>query len=170
LNNYALFTDVSLNPKLKLGMGAYLFVPLSFLDMPLKMIYEPDIIEKLHFKKFENTSSTKLEVVTVLWALEEINKLLHDTETLNLCLFTDSQCVAGLLERRQKLEQSGFISKSSGNQHKHTALYRKFYEEHDELHFEVIKLAGHSKSYTHNTPHRIFSYIDQAVRQRFKNI
>ena len=32
MNSFALFTDVSLNPQRKLGVGGYLLVPVSFLE------------------------------------------------------------------------------------------------------------------------------------------
>ena len=69
MNRYALFTDVSLNPKLKLGFGAYLVIPSSFLEIPPERIIRPEFVEQIRLRRFEVTSSTKLEVQTLLWAL-----------------------------------------------------------------------------------------------------
>ena len=33
MNSFALFTDVSVNPQRKLGVGGYLFVPMPFLEI-----------------------------------------------------------------------------------------------------------------------------------------
>jgi len=33
MNNRSLFTDASLNPKLKVGVGGYLIVPESFINL-----------------------------------------------------------------------------------------------------------------------------------------
>ena len=69
LNKYLLFTDVSLNPKMKIGIGAYLLIPEDIIKNAPDLISKPDIINQIEVKKFENVSSTKLEIETVLWAL-----------------------------------------------------------------------------------------------------
>ena len=66
MSRIALFTDVSINTNLKIGFGAYLLVPESYLK---EKSY--DLIKKeVKLKKFESTSSTKLEIETLLWSLE----------------------------------------------------------------------------------------------------
>ena len=72
MNNYSLFTDASLNPELKVGVGGYLIVPESFIKTPSNLIKISELDEILVLRRFENTSSTKLEIQTVLWALEEL--------------------------------------------------------------------------------------------------
>jgi len=162
-----LFTDVSLNPQLKLGMGAYLLLTED------ETSTEPDKLDKHHLinqivvRKFENTSSTKLEIETVLWALDEFKKNCKE-ENQSLLLYSDSQCVCGLPGRRQKLESSDFIGKSSGKVLNHSELYKDFYNLQNELGFEVIKVSGHAPKSTHDTVHRIFSYLDHEVRRLFK--
>jgi len=168
LNNYAVFTDVSLNPKLKRGLGAYLIVPVSSLELPLLEIVPSDFVKLIHFRSFEFTSSTQLEVETVLWAIKEIFQIHNNDVSVKLHLFTDSQCVAGLLGRRQRLEQNKFISKATKLPLLHADLYKEFFKLYDEIRFDVTKVAGHAESYTHDTKHRIFSYLDKAVRQKFK--
>lgn len=74
VNRYALFTDVSLNPKLNLGFGAYLVIPSSFLDIPPERIIRHEFVKQIRLRRFEVTSSTKLEVQTLLWALEDFQK------------------------------------------------------------------------------------------------
>jgi ribonuclease HI len=165
MNNVALFTDVSLNPKSKCGVGAYLILPVSVLDSPPHRIERSRIADRLVMRTFESTSSTKLEVQTVLWALEVYRNEYMLSRTVKLRVFSDSQCVAGLLKRRPLLETTGFIGRSTHRLLKNAALYRTFYEFHDELGFEVIKVAGHSPSDSHDTIHRIFSYVDKEVRK-----
>ena len=60
MNRYALFTDVSLNPKLKVGFGAYLVIPSSFLKIPPERIIRSEFVEQIRLRRFEVTSSTKL--------------------------------------------------------------------------------------------------------------
>jgi ribonuclease HI len=165
MSSVALFTDVSLNPKIKRGVGAYLILPASVLDIPPHRIERSLVADRLVIRTFESTSSTKLEVQTVLWALDVYRNEYMLSPTVKLRVFSDSQCVAGLLKRRPVLESTGFISRSAQRLLRNAALYRTFYEFHDELGFEVIKVAGHAPSDSHDTIHRIFSYVDKEVRK-----
>ncbi|NOY71664.1 MAG: ribonuclease H, partial [Gammaproteobacteria bacterium] len=62
--NLRVFTDGSVNPQLKVGYGAYLLVSdLSTSIASLKYTVK--------VKRFEQTSSTKLELQTLLWSLSE---------------------------------------------------------------------------------------------------
>jgi len=165
MNGFALFTDVSLNPKLKLGVGAYLVIPASFLEVTPHNIGRSEAAERLVVRRFECTSSTKLEVQTVLWALEDFRNALTVSELRKLRVYSDSQCVAGLLRRRSGLEVKGFLSKRTNRLLINASLYRNFYEFYDELGFEVIKVAGHTRSCSRDTVHRIFSFVDREVRK-----
>ena len=168
MNRYALFTDVSLNPRLKLGFGAYLVIPSSFLEIPPERIIRPALIEQIRLRRFDVTSSTKLEVQTLLWALEDFQKEFSGSRFGTLDVYSDSQCVTGLLRRRSQLEMNGFCSKGTNRTVKHACLYRKFYEFHDTLGFEVIKVAGHARSCSHDSIHRIFSFVDKEARKALK--
>jgi ribonuclease HI len=165
MNSFALFTDVSLNPKLNFGVGAYLLVPAFFLEVSPHSIERPEVTERLVFRRFECTSSTTLEVQTVLCALEGYRDVLKSSESVKLQIYSDSQCVTGLLRRRPGLEAKGFLSKRARHQLKNACLYRRFYEFYDELGFEIIKVAGHTRSCSHNTVNRIFSLVDRNVRK-----
>ncbi|MBW2194398.1 MAG: ribonuclease H [Deltaproteobacteria bacterium] len=168
MNNYSLFTDVSLNPGLKVGVGGYLIVPESFVKTPSNLIKISELDEILVLRRFEDTSSTKLEVQTVLWALEEYCNGSTISESGKLHIYSDSQCVEGLLSRRARLESSGFHCRGGNRLLKNASLYGKYYEFHDRLKFDVTKVAGHTPSRSRNTVQRIFSFIDQKVRKALK--
>ena len=168
MNRYALFADVSLNPTLKLGFGAYLVIPSSFLEIPPERIIRLKLVEQIRIRRFEVTSSTKLEVQTLLWALEDFQKESSGARFGTLDVYSDSQCVTGLQRRRSRLEMSGFCSKGTNRTVKNACLYRKFYELHDTLGFEIIKVAGHSRSCSHDSIHRIFSFVDKEARKALK--
>ena len=74
MNSFSLFTDVSLNPKLRVGMGAYLVVPTSLLEISPDSVDKSKATELLMMRRFKCTSSTRIEVQTVLWALEDYQK------------------------------------------------------------------------------------------------
>ncbi len=165
MNSFALFTDVSLNPQLKIGIGGYLLVPVSFLGIKVQDIEQSEVSARLKIKRFAETSSTKLEVQTVLWALENSREELSGFGHGSLRIYTDSQCVAGLLGRRAGLINCGFLSRRSGRPLTNVVLYRAFYAAFDQLGFQLIKVSGHSRASSHDTVRRIFSYVDREVRK-----
>ena len=165
---YALFTDASVNPQRKCGVGAFLAVPASFLEVPPDSIDRAEIAERLVVRRVEDTSSTKLEVQTVVWALEEYKKELHRPGTREAPgVFGFSMC-CGASGRRAGLEGRGFLSKRTHQPLANADLYRRFYELHDELGFEIIKLAGHAPSRSHDAAQRVFSCVDKEVRKALK--
>ena len=168
MNSFALFTDASLNPKLQLGAGACLVVPADFLEQPAESIEAGAVAELVRIKRFEETSSTALEVRTALWALEEYCTGLHDAGPGELRLYCDSQCIAGLPARRAALEAQRYVSRGAGRVLKNTPLYSAFYKLQDQLGFEIIKVAGHTRAATRDTVHRIFSYIDKQARRALR--
>jgi len=166
MKSMALFTDSSLNTKIKAGVGACLIVSGSFLDRPPSEIKFSEIAELLKIKRFEETSSAALELRTVLWALEEYKKIFDRMEKLHV--YSDSKCVTDLIKRRPGLEAKSFLSGSTNRLLNNTALYRKFYKFHDELAFEIIKVKGHSPSFSRDTIHRIFSFVDRETRKELR--
>jgi len=162
--HFALFTDVSANPGLKLGVGAYVIVPASFLETSDGVIERSKITRRLKVRRFESTSSTRLELQTVLWALEENRR----GPCGGLTIYSDSQCVSGLLNRKARLISEGFLSKRTNRQLGNASLYRAFYEIHDERGFDIMKVAGHTSSRVKDSAHRIFSFVDKEARKALK--
>jgi len=162
MNDIAIFTDVSLDPGRKIGVGAYLILPAALLTEKFKDI------DRIKMRRFEDTSSVKLEVQTVLWALEEYHNRPKLSRRGKLYLYTDSQCVSGLLKRSAGLLASNFISKNTKQSLRNSEFYRAFYELHDELGFEVIKVKGHSKASLKNNTQCIFSFVDKEARKALR--
>ena len=83
IDELMLFTDGSLNTRSNIGYGAYLAVSeFGLLLDSLKM--------RVKVKRFEHTSSTKLELQTLLWALSDIKVLAG-----KVIVYTDSQNIMG---------------------------------------------------------------------------
>ncbi len=168
MNSFALFTDVSLDPVSKLGIGAYLVVPMEIQETFSGPIKRSVISGLVRSKKFEESSSTKLEVQTVLWALDNFRKGLKVPGPVMLYLYTDSQCVAGLLKRRETLEKKTYISGKTKRLFRNASLYQAFYKFYDDLGFKIIKVKGHTRSTSRDKAHRIFSILDKEVRKAFR--
>ena len=122
-----LFTDSSLNPYNKIGFGAYLI--LNDENESLE-----ELNEHIKIKRFENTSSSKLELQTLLWALDEIAD-----KNVIIEVYTDCQDIIGLENRRKKLEKNHFYSTSGKLMNNHD-LYKDFYLKLDELSLSFIKV------------------------------
>lgn len=164
MKDIALFTDVSVNPKLRLGVGAYLVIPASCLEDSSVVLDRAAVADRITVRRFEGTSSTKLELQTVLWAIQEQQKAIKG----KLRIYTDAQCVSGLLSRRPVMMAEDFLSRKTKHLLKNAPLYCAFYEVYDALGFEVIKMEGHTRARAQDTVHRIFSLVDKAVRKALR--
>ena len=149
-----LFTDSSVNPQEKIGFGAYLL-----LDHENEFLEE--LKENIKIKRFEDTSSTKLELQTLLWALEKLKEIAY--KNIAVEVYTDCQNIIGLENRRDKLEKNHFCSSSKKLIANHE-LYKDFYEKLDLLNLTFIKVKGHKKSSLKDEIDNIFNLVDRASR------
>lgn len=150
-----LFTDGSVDVKSGIGYGA--FIALS------EAGNIPDgFSSEVKVKRFENTSSTRLELETLLWALKELGEL-----KCKIVLYTDSRNITGLHERRLRLEQKDYFSKNNRLIRNHD-LYREFFKVFDLLNFELVKVKGHQPTRQKGEIHRLFTLVDRASRNALR--
>jgi len=150
-----LFTDGSVNPQSGIGFGGYLLLD--------KLEYFSELEKEIKLKKFNNTSSTKLELETLLWALTEISSKNH-----KIVIYTDCQNIIGLQGRRDRFERNNYMT-GKGKQIKNHELYKDFYKLTDILDCEFIKLKGHKKKSTKDEIDKIFTLVDKATRNALRN-
>lgn len=151
-----LFTDGSVNPKTKIGYGAYLAV---LQKMPYSDAFKADVT----VKKFEQTSSTKLEIQTLIWALASIKKPVG-----KIVVYTDSQNIIGLGKRRGRLEKNNYMSKKN-RPVKNRVLYQEFFCLSDQFDCEFKKVKGHQPSRLKNETELFFALVDKASRKALRN-
>ena len=151
-----LFTDSSVNPQEKIGFGSFLL-----LNNDETKAFE-DLKKDIKLKRFENTSSTKLELQTLLWALDEI-----EDKNIIIEIYTDCQNIIGLENRRDKLEKNHFYSTSGKLMNNHE-LYKNFYEKLDKLNLTFIKVKGHKKNSLKDEIDNIFNLVDRASRSALR--
>ena len=151
-----LFTDSSVNPQEKIGFGSFLL-----LNNDETKAFE-DLKKDIKLKRFENTSSTKLELQTLLWALDEI-----EDKNIIIEIYTDCQNIIGLENRRDKLEKNHFYSTSGKLMNNHE-LYKKFYEKLDKLNLTFIKVKGHKKNSLKDEIDNIFNLVDRVSRNALR--
>ena len=156
MNKSMLFTDGSVNTKTKVGYGAYLVVH------DFKMLLEL-LKLKIKIKRFENTSSAKLELQILLHALGEIKS--SDDKVI---VYTDSQNLISLPERREVFEKNDYRSKK-GKLLNNSGLYKEFYKLTDRINCEFIKVIGHKKSNQKDDIENIFTLVDRASRKALRD-
>lgn len=149
-----LFTDGSVSTQTGIGFGAFVAV-----DKTANCL--DDIVGRIRVKRFDCTSSTRLELETLLWALSEIRASAVD-------VYTDCQNIQSLLERRPVLEKSNYHTKS-GKLHQHAELYKSFYARVDRIDFRVIKVSGHCPKFLMSRTDKIFALVDRASRNALRS-
>ena len=150
-NELFLFTDGSVNTKINVGYGAYLVLnQIDFAESEEKPI--------VLLKRFEETSSVKLELQTLLWALSEIRDFKG-----KITVYTDSQNIIGLPGRRIRLEKNDYFSKN-GRRINNFDLYQQFFQFTDKMNCEFLKIKGHKRTGLKNNIDRLFTLVDRASR------
>jgi ribonuclease HI len=150
-----LFTDGSVNTQSKIGYGAYLAVPERRLSLD-------SLRECVKVMRFEHTSSTKLELQTLLWALRDIQTLGR-----NVIVYTDSQNIMGLPGRRERFEQNSYRSKRNRLLNNYE-LYQEFFRLIDQLNCKFVKVRGHQVSHQKDDIDRFFTLVDRASRNALR--
>jgi ribonuclease HI len=155
MDELILLTDGSVNAQLNIGYGAYLAVSERGLSSDsLRM--------RVKVRRFEHTSSTKLELQTLLWALNDIQAMGR-----KVIVYTDSQNIMGLPGRRDRFEQNDYRSKKNKRLNDYE-LYQEFYRVIDQLDFELVKVRGHQVSNQKDDIDRLFTLVDRASRNALR--
>ena len=155
MDELMLFTDGSVNTHSKIGYGAYLAVSERGLSLDSLRL-------RVKVRRFEHTSSTKLELQTLLWALGDIQALRS-----RVIVYTDSQNIMGLQGRRDRLEQNDYRSKKNRRLNNYK-LYQEFYRMTDQLDCEFVKVRGHQVSNQKDDIDRLFTLVDRASRNALR--
>jgi ribonuclease HI len=155
MNKLMLFIDGSVHAQTKIGYGAHLVVA----------AHEPlsdSLTKQVNVKRFEHTSSTKLELQTLLWVFDKI-----DVSGRKLIVYTDSQNIIGLPERRARLEQNDYRTRNHKRLN-HYELYQEFYRVFDAMDCEFVKVKGHKTSNHKDDIDRLFTLVDRASRMALR--
>lgn len=152
---FQIFTDASVNAQTKIGYGAYLVVPDDGVSLDV-------LRSRVKVKRFENTSSTKLELQTLLWAFDDIEAL-----DGGVMVYTDSQNIMTLQARRDRYERNHYRS-NRNRLIKNYQLYKEFYAVTDRLDCLFKKVRGHSASNRKDAVDQLFSLVDRASRNALR--
>ncbi|RBQ26834.1 ribonuclease HI [Arcobacter sp. CECT 9188] len=151
-----IFIDSSVNPQQKIGFGA-------FLEVSDDNLLIDDLKKIIKIKRFDDTSSTKLELQTLLWTLDEIGIITDNT----IEVYTDCQNIIGLQSRREKFELNDYKT-STGKTINNHELYKLFFQKIDKLNIDFIKVKGHKKNSLKDEIDTIFNLVDKASRNALR--
>ena len=155
MDELKLFTDGSVGAQSNIGYGAFLVVSEPGLSL--------DTLRScVKVRRFENTSSAKLELQTLLWALSDIQQF-----GSRVIVYTDSQNIMGLPGRRDRLEQNEYRSKRN-RRLPNDELYQEFYRMTDQIDCEFVKVRGHQVSNQKDDIDRLFTLVDKASRNALR--
>ena len=155
MDELMIFTDGSVNTHSNIGYGAYLAVSERVLSLD-------SLRPRVKVRRFEHTSSTKLELQTLLWAIGDIQAL-----GSRVIVYTDSQNIMGLQGRRDRFEQNDYRSKKNKRLNNYE-LYQEFYRMTDRLDCEFVKVRGHKVSNQKDDIDRLFTLVDRASRNALR--
>jgi ribonuclease HI len=155
MDELMIFTDGSVNTHSNIGYGAYLAVSERGLSLD-------SLRPRVKVRRFEHTSSTKLELQTLLWAIGDIQAL-----GSRVIVYTDSQNIMGLQGRRDRFEQNDYRSKKNKRLNNYE-LYQEFYRMTDRLDCEFVKVRGHQASNQKDDIDRLFTLVDRASRNALR--
>jgi ribonuclease HI len=155
MNKILLFIDGSVDVQSKTGFGACLVV-----SDPIPS--SETLKKQVKVKRFEQTSSTKLELQTLLWALNEI-----PVDGSRVIIYTDSQNIINLNRRRERLEKNDYYSKNN-RQINNSDLYMEFFRMIDMFDYEFVKVQGHQPTKHKDEIHRLFTLVDRASRNALR--
>ena len=150
-----LLTDGSVNTQSNIGYGAYLAVSEPGLSLD-------ELRTQVKVQRFEQTSSTKLELQTLLWALGDIQ-----ASGRQIIVYTDSQNIIGLPGRRERLERNDYRSNKNIRLN-NFELYQEFYRLIDQLDCKLLKVRGHQLAKQKNDIDRLFTLVDRASRKALR--
>ncbi|MBL3519028.1 ribonuclease H [Arcobacter lanthieri] len=151
-----IFIDSSVNPQQKIGFGV-------FLEVSDDNLLIDDLKKIIKIKRFDDTSSTKLELQTLLWTLDEIGIITDNT----IEVYTDCQNIIGLQSRREKFELNDYKT-STGKTINNHELYKLFFQKIDKLNIDFIKVKGHKKNSLKDEIDTIFNLVDKASRNALR--
>lgn len=155
MSKLLIFTDGSVSESSKIGFGAGLVISEDEL-------LDENLSSRIRIKRFENTSSTRLELQNLLWVFSTLND-----DTQQVIVYTDSQNIPQLLKRRERIEAANYHSKK-GIRLNNADLYKAFYHYFDAFDCEIIKLQGHQPTHRKNEIERVFTLVDKASRKALR--
>lgn len=152
-----LLTDGSYDPATKTGCGACIAVTDTGTS--------PELLSKqVKVRIFYNTTSVRLELETLLWAFNDIGQIEGQ-----IIVYTDSQNIMSLPERRKRLEENNYHS-GKGRPLNNGDLYMEFFRMIERFSPVFIKVQGHMSAKRKDTIDKLFALVDRESRRALRSL
>lgn len=162
MNHYFIYTDASFNKNSQRGVsGFFIFNNTQAHEAGL------DAAVVIPTITFEEKNNIRAELKGALYALEFLGKTLKEKDFC-ITLYTDCQTISHLLERREKLESTHYISKQKKTVLANADIYKDFFLIYDRLQPKIIWVKGHTSLQNQTAIQKNFSFIDKAVREKLR--
>lgn len=150
-----LFTDGSYEPQINYGAWAALIIK--------------NKKEQILSGGSANASQHKMELQAVIQGLNYIIENFGYNSEIDL--YTDSEYVKNLLQRKEKLIKTNFLTKK-GHSIRHSADIKQFFSLEEQLSVTITQVSGHQKkgvSYISDCNRRVDKLARKLVKQKRKN-
>jgi len=162
-NKFLIFTASSFDPRLKIGAGCNLVLT----SKECKTLKNDDL-ETLPLSTidFKEITATRLELETMIWAIETFH---NESSSPKLTVYSGFKTSKDLLQRRAKLERTNYSGAREGTTLANADLYKKLFKLHDRLSFEMIWMEEPASDTDKTSTQFIFSKVCEHVDQALKN-
>lgn len=149
----SIYSDASFDKNSLLSVLGYAYLDSETISLTLDSINLVQVTSK---------NNIRAEIKSVLLALENC------PATKELFLYTDCETICGLIDRREKLEGTNYISKSKGRELNNADLYKEFYILYDKFKPNIIWVKGHMPKSQQTLVNKNFSILDKTVRSALR--
>jgi len=161
-NTLHIYTDASFNNIKLMGVSGFIIFKNDEEHevgvIPSSLICTMKFPEKTNIRAELRGAILALETVAVLKNISKIN------------LYTDCEVIPNLLQRRKKLESTGFMSGRKKEILSNADLYQKLFVLYDQLQPEICWVKGHTSKKNQTFIQKNFSHIDKIVRKELRRV
>ncbi|MCP4600850.1 MAG: hypothetical protein GY847_10015 [Proteobacteria bacterium] len=130
-----------------------------------------DVSQPIQTRVFKEKNNIRAELRGVIFALNALIEKLEQTDAEGgtkihrINLYTDCESIVRLLDRRQRLELSDFISKRTRKPVSNADLYKQFFTVYDKVTPNLFWVKGHAPKKDRDLIQKNFSRVDKAIRK-----
>jgi ribonuclease HI len=123
---------------------------------------------EIKIMELDGENIARLEFISAIGALKEWKVEFQNLGPAELVLVIDCKAIANLLDRRERLEKSRFLSKRKGVELANADVYKEFLALFDELEPNILWVKGHAPKGARSQLQQLFSLVDKAARARLR--
>jgi ribonuclease HI len=165
---YHIYSDASFSGQYGIGVAGFLVIEGE------DDCAQSSVQQRVRTKVLKEKNNIRAELRSVIFALQTLIEELAQSDVrtrvkrYHINLYTDCHSVAHLLDRRERLESSDFISNKTKKSLGNADLYKQFFAVYDKVNPVIFWVKGHTPTKDRNRIQKNFSRVDRAVRQELR--